>query len=135
MANRNLISQEELIQERWKDEGFRKTYRLLKPKYDVVRELINLRSSRGITQAELAKRIGSHQSRISKIESAEDDLRLSTLIELANAMDADVCIYIVPRLQPSLYSELQKLLADLPQENDWDAPRMPDVKVSRPVFG
>lgn len=42
-------------------------------------QLHALRESRGITQAELAERMAVARPRVSKIESATEDLRLSTL--------------------------------------------------------
>src|SRR5215471_5651292 len=60
--------------------------------------LENLRTARqrtGLSQRDLSARIGVPQSHISKIESGGTDLRLSTLIELARALDHEVVL--VPR--------------------------------------
>lgn len=134
MKRDNLFRHEDLLQEKWEDSEFRSAYRRLKPRYDAIRELIILRSNLRLSQEELAERVGSHQSRISKIESAENDPRLSTLVDLADAMNADVCIQLVPRLDRSFFSELQDLITDLPQKGSWEAPKMPAMKVSKKVF-
>lgn len=51
--------------------------------------LADLRSAAGITQAELAERLGITQGRVSQIEG-QDDLLLSTLRDYAEALEADL---------------------------------------------
>jgi len=53
------------------------------------------RKRRGLTQAELADKIGTRQSVISRIESGDHLPSLSTLIRLARALDME--LYIVLR--------------------------------------
>ena len=74
---------------------FQRAYRQQEPYYAVAREVLNHRNELGLTQKELAERAQTHQSRISKIESAELDLRLSTLIEIAEALHTRVDIRLV----------------------------------------
>lgn len=45
-----------------------------------------LRLRKGLSQAELARRIGSSQSRLSRIEAGLDDPRRSTLLKLSEAL-------------------------------------------------
>jgi len=73
--------------------------RLLRPRYDIVRQLISLRWTLDLTQQELAKRSKTHPSRISKIESAEYDMRLSTLAQIAEGLEADLLVSLKPRLE------------------------------------
>ena len=87
----------EAFQDDWRSPAFRRAYWLLKPRYEIVRQVAALRRRLGITQQDLAKRSRTHQSRISKIESGEYDLRLSTLVGIADALGADVSIKLVPR--------------------------------------
>ncbi len=79
-----------------KDEEFKKADRQLKPYYELVEAIIKRRNELGLTQKDLAKKASTHQSRISKIESAEHDIRLSTLIQIAEALDTEVSIRLVP---------------------------------------
>lgn len=78
------------------DPEYKKAERALKPRYDIVEQVIDRRISLGYSQLDLAKKAETHQSRISKIESAEYDLRLSTLVKIAEALDCEVCIQLVP---------------------------------------
>lgn len=52
--------------------------------------LAALRMSRGLSQRELAGRLGTSQSRLSRIEAGLDDPRLSTVRKLADALAVDV---------------------------------------------
>jgi ribosome-binding protein aMBF1 (putative translation factor) len=86
------------------NEEFSKEDQKLKPYYDLVVEIIRRRKVLGLTQKELAERIGTHQSRISKIEAAEHDVRLSTLIQIAEALEAEISIQLIPA-EKSLQTE------------------------------
>jgi len=108
MPKQQFKTHEELLIELNKKPGFRKEHRRQKPYYDLAREVFNLRAESGLTQQELADRAGTHQSRISKIESAELDVRLSTLIEIAEALNTVVDIRLVKQyeLDDQEYQEL-----------------------------
>lgn len=101
-----LEGHDELRQKKWQDPEYRAEYRRLKPRYDVVRDLLQLRHAQGLTQSELAKKASTYQSRISRIESAEDDFRIGTLVEIADALDADVEIRLVSRPPRELYDDV-----------------------------
>lgn len=53
------------------------------------------REQRGLTQREFAQMAGTTQARISRIENGETDARLSTVIELARALDLELTL--IPR--------------------------------------
>ena len=52
-----------------KDEQFKEEYEKLKPRYDVISQIIEERSKQSITQEELALRVGTQKSNISRLES------------------------------------------------------------------
>jgi transcriptional regulator with XRE-family HTH domain len=61
----------------------------------LVHKLFGLRCSKGITQADLAKRMNCSQSRISKLENGEDDdIRLGDLQEYLTALGAELNITV-----------------------------------------
>ncbi len=62
---------------------------------DILRTLRKARAQAGLSQRDLSARIGVPQSHISKIESGATDLRLSSLVELARALDYE--LVLVPR--------------------------------------
>jgi transcriptional regulator with XRE-family HTH domain len=88
----------DLSAELHKSAEHRKQYRLQKPFYDLTLEILNRRKKLGLTQKELAKRIGTHQSAISRIESAEHNSRLGTLVQIAEALETWLEIKLVPNL-------------------------------------
>ena len=53
------------------------------------------REAAGLSQRELAQRAGVPQPHISKIESGAVDLRLSSLVAIANALDLE--LMLIPR--------------------------------------
>jgi len=53
------------------------------------------RKRKGLTQAELGKKVGLPQSYISKIEGGSIDIRLSSLLEMARALELEPML--VPR--------------------------------------
>lgn len=59
----------------------------------LVKHLFALRSAQGLLQKDIAERIGCSQSRISKLESGNDeDLRLGDLAAYLGALDLDLCL-------------------------------------------
>ena len=111
MSESSHISHQSAKQEEWKDKEYRKAYRRLKPRYDISKRIIKLRRKLSMTQQDLAKLAGTHQSRISKIESAEFDVRLSTLVQLAEALDAELDIRFAPRIDREFVSALNEFIA------------------------
>ena len=68
----------------------------------VARQIHDLRTSRGLTQRELAERVGTTQSVIARIEDADyDGHSLRMLRRVAEALDAHLSVRLVPEV-PSL---------------------------------
>ena len=66
-------------------------------KSDVAREIYNIRKKAGFTQAELAKEVGTTQSVISCLESADyNGHSLEMLRRIAHALHCRVEVHIVP---------------------------------------
>ncbi len=61
----------------------------------IAQQLKSARKTKGLSQRALAKRVGIPQSHLSKIEGGSVDLRLSSLLEMARALELDVAL--VPR--------------------------------------
>jgi transcriptional regulator with XRE-family HTH domain len=69
----------------------------------LVKDLMILRAGRGLTQADVAEKMGCTQSRISKLESAKDvDLTLGDLAKYAEAVGFRLTITLKPlaEIQP-----------------------------------
>jgi len=81
------------LDEELQDAEFRAEYERLEPGFEVAR----LRTLRGLTQDELARRVGTHQSSISRLETGESEPSVSFLRRVVEAMDGRLEIQAVPR--------------------------------------
>lgn len=57
---------------------------------ELIQHLAALRRTRGLSQTEIAARMGTSQSALARLESGQADLRLSTLARYAAAMGTDI---------------------------------------------
>ena len=82
------------VRERLGDPADRDAIQALMTEIDVRQDLIALREAAGLTQVQLAEKLGVTQSVISKLESRDGtkDVRLSTLVKVAAALGARVRI-------------------------------------------
>ena len=76
---------EEYKKQQMQDPEFVKEYEAIQPEMDVIRAIVNARTSQNLTQNELAKRTGINQADISKLEKIRNDLASRTS-DLSNLM-------------------------------------------------
>ena len=69
-------------------------YEKLEPKYQLISQLIEARLNKGITQQELAERMGTKQSAIARIESGNANPSIAFLEKLARALGGRLAIEI-----------------------------------------
>jgi transcriptional regulator with XRE-family HTH domain len=69
-----------------RDPEFRAAWESLRPTYEFQRALIAARLAAGLSQRELAARLGTKQPAIARLESGQHPPRLSTLQHLADAL-------------------------------------------------
>jgi len=67
------------------DREVRVTYEALRNEFDLARELIAARARAGLTQAEVAKLMGTTQSVIARLESGAQMPSVNTLLKFAKA--------------------------------------------------
>lgn len=85
------------------DADYAREYEFLTPRFEVIRDIVRLRNAREMTQEELAERAGTHQSQVSRLESGEHDIRLSTIVKIARALEAKTLLNVVPKEQAALF--------------------------------
>ena len=73
-----------------KDEEFRTEYEKLKPRYDVISQIIEVRTNQNITQEELALRVGTQKSNISRLESGTYNPSLDFLAKVARSLGKEI---------------------------------------------
>jgi ribosome-binding protein aMBF1 (putative translation factor) len=72
-------------------------YEELRALYGVVSQLAAIRRAQGVTQAQLAERLGRPQSLISAIESGRMSPHVETLVALARELGYNIRIELEPR--------------------------------------
>ena len=86
------ISFEEMKTDMLKDEEFRIEYEKLKPRYEAIEQIIRARKEQNITQAELAKRVGTQKSNISRLESGNYNPSLDFLAKIAESLGKKISV-------------------------------------------
>ena len=85
------------LKERWiRDPEFREEYGEADAEYAIIETLIRARNEAKLSQAELAKRIGTTQSAIARLESGSISPSLSTLRRYAAATGTRLHMELVP---------------------------------------
>ena len=87
----------EHLKEKMKDHEFQKAWHGLDEEFEVLESIIKAREKAGLTQEQLAKRIGTKQPALSRLERGGfNRATLETLRKIAEALD----VRLVVRLEP-----------------------------------
>lgn len=76
----------DFLKEQLKDSDFKKEYEALEVEYDIVRQIIKSRLEQNLTQEDLAKRVGTTQSNISRLESGNYNPTIEFLEKVADSL-------------------------------------------------
>ena len=79
------------------DDEFRKEYDDLQPEFDVIRAIVDARTSQNLTQKQLAERTGINQADISKLENGTRNPSMNLLKRLADGMGMALKIEFIPK--------------------------------------
>mgnify|MGYP000655139704 CR=1 FL=1 len=93
---------DDMLSKQLKDDEFRKEYEAIQPEMDVIRAIVDARTSQNMTQKELAERTGINQADISKLENGTRNPSVNLLKRLADGMGMALKIEFVPK-QKALY--------------------------------
>ena len=91
----NMIDFQEFFESRLKDPDFRTEWDKVEPQYQLERAIINARIERGMTQSELAKKVGTTQAVISRIESTNTNPTINMVNKIAKAFGKKLKIEFV----------------------------------------
>lgn len=89
------ISFEEIKNDLLKDSEFKTEYEKLKPRYEAIEQIIKARKEQNITQAELAKRVGTQKSNISRLESGNYNPSLDFLTKVSKALGKKLSVQLM----------------------------------------
>jgi transcriptional regulator with XRE-family HTH domain len=88
---------DDMLEKQMEDEEFRKEYEAIQPEIDVIRAIVDARTSQNMTQKELAERTGINQADISKLENGTRNPSVNMLKRLAEGMGMTLKIEFVPK--------------------------------------
>lgn len=86
------VNHDEVKKQLLQNSEVQKDYEDLKVLYDIKHEIIRLRLEQGLSQKELAEKINTKQSAISRLESGEYNPSIELLAKVANALGKELQI-------------------------------------------
>ena len=100
------IDFDKYLETQLKSPEFRKAYEELEEEYELAKQIIRFRIDRDLTQAQLARLVGTSQPAIARLESGNHrNLTLAFLSRIAKALDLRAELRLVPvkpaRLAPT----------------------------------
>lgn len=88
------VSFEQLKEDMLKDEEFKIEYEKLRPRYEAIAQIVAARKEQNMTQSELAKRVGTQKSNISRLESGNYNPSLDFLSKVTESLGKNLNIQI-----------------------------------------
>lgn len=106
----NKTNFDKYLEEQLKDKAFAKRFRQAGEAWEVALQIASLREQAGLSQLELAKRAGTTQQQISRLESPSYERHsLSMLRRVAEVLNANVRVFLEPARtrKPSMVAEVR----------------------------
>lgn len=85
------------LKEQMQNPEFKKEYDNLQPEFDIIRAIVDARTSQNLTQKQLAEKTGIHQADISKLENGTRNPSINLLKRLAEGMNMMLKIEFEPK--------------------------------------
>ncbi len=85
------------LEKQLENQEFKKEYDNLQPEFDVIRAIVDARTSQNLTQKQLAEKTGINQADISKLENGTRNPSINLLKRLAEGMGMSLKIEFVPK--------------------------------------
>jgi len=83
-----------LKRELLKDTEVAREYKKLEPRYQLISQLIEARAKRGLTQQQVAKKIGTKQSAVARLEAGSINPSVGFLEKIAQALGSKLIIQV-----------------------------------------
>ena len=91
-AKRNHLNFEDWKKKSLRDPKIRAEYDKLEPEFAVIEAILEARVKKGMTQEQIAKKVGTKQSAIARLESGNYNPSLDFLKKVTRALDARIQI-------------------------------------------
>lgn len=92
--NKAGVKFQEIEKKLMADDEFKVEFERLKPRYELIAQIIDARNHQNITQEELASRIGTQKSNISRFESGTYNPSLDFITKVARGLGKEIHITI-----------------------------------------
>lgn len=93
--NKKAVGFQEYLAEKLKNPKFKKYYNEYGKQLEIAYQILQLRKQKRMSQVELARKIGTKQSNIARIEAGQQNLTTDTLQKIAGAFKRDLKIKFV----------------------------------------
>ena len=77
--------------------GVKRAYEELQPEFAIIMAIVEARAKKNVSQEQLAKRMGTGQAVISRLENANASPSLALIKRLANALNLKVELRFTPK--------------------------------------
>ena len=94
---RKHIPAEVVFAEFMQDPDFRREYEKVRQENEPLRAILRARVEKGMTQAQIAKKMGTTQSSIARVESGKSHPTIPFMQRLADALDMRLDIRFLPK--------------------------------------
>lgn len=94
MKQKRFLTHKELHREWMKDPEFRREYEKLEPEYEIACQIIEARLKKKMSQEELAKKVGTGQAVISRLEGMNAKPSISLLTRVARALQTKITVTV-----------------------------------------
>lgn len=95
MSLKQAVNFESYLHHQLKNRKFRKFYDEYGKHLEIAYQILQLRKKVGMSQTELAKRLGTTQSNVARIETGQQNFTTATLQKIAEAFNRDLKIEFV----------------------------------------
>ena len=118
------MSHRDYMSRRREDPEYCATERRMKPFLDIAKDVFLLRMERGWTQADLAKRVGTRQANISRLENGLANPTLQFLQKLSEALGTELVVHLGRQPAESYYIRIREfapVYLSVDDEDYWEA--------------
>ncbi|WP_353106969.1 helix-turn-helix domain-containing protein [Acetoanaerobium noterae] len=84
------ITVSEIIENKRLDKDFNSNYLEVKKEYELIKQVVEMRKKKNISQKDLANMVGISQQEISRFENEKHIPKLTSFIRIIEALDIDI---------------------------------------------
>lgn len=90
--NPNVIDFDDYLEEKLKNPKFKERFDYYGKQFEIAYGALQARKRKKMSQAQLAKKIGTTQSNLARMESGNQNFTMATLQKIAKALDCELKI-------------------------------------------